>query len=47
MNHLDEKYLTDFEKEEIKKFKNIFYIGHKAYQRKVQLPSNLVSLRQI
>ena len=34
-NHLDHKYLTDFERVEIKKYKDIYYIGHKAHLRKV------------
>lgn len=36
-NHLDHKYLTDFERVEIKKYKDIYYIGHKAHLRKVAL----------
>jgi hypothetical protein len=45
-NHLDHKYLTDFEKVEIKKYKDIYYIGHKAHLRKVvdfRLSTNKVS----
>lgn len=35
-NPLDVKYLTDFEKAEIKKYKDVYYIGHKAHLRKVK-----------
>lgn len=43
-NHLDHKYLTDFEKLEIRKYKDIYYIGHKAHLRKVL--ANLLSIRR-
>jgi hypothetical protein len=36
-NHLDEKYLTEFERVEIKKYKDVYYIGHKAHLRKVPM----------
>lgn len=41
MDHMDPKYLTDYESEEIKKFKHVFYIGHKAHQRKVSPKFNV------
>jgi hypothetical protein len=37
-NHLDHKYLTEFERVEIRKYKDIYYIGHKAHLRKVAVP---------
>jgi hypothetical protein len=37
-NHLDPKYLTELEKTEIKKYKDVYYIGHKAHLRKVAGP---------
>lgn len=54
IDHLDPKYLTDYEKEEIKLFKSVYYIGHKAFQRKVinilklsTLKTNLMTLKEI
>lgn len=35
-NYLDHKYLTELERVEIKKYKDIYYIGHKAHLRKVK-----------
>jgi len=35
-NPLDTKYLTEFERNEIKKYKDVYYIGHKAHLRKVR-----------
>lgn len=35
-NPLDPKYLTEFERTEIKKYKDVYYIGHKAHLRKVK-----------
>ena len=34
-NQLDAKYLTEFERGEIKKYKDVYYVGHKAHLRKV------------
>lgn len=33
-------YLTEYEKEEIKNYKDVFYIGHKAYLRKYKENQN-------
>jgi hypothetical protein len=44
-NHLDSKYLTELEKIEIKKYKDIYYIGHKAHMRKVLMP--LSSIKRV